>query len=182
MILSLKRRRPGEDIPARLYQLLVAQARHPALYTGYGVPDSVTGRFEMVVLHTVLLMHRLKGRPEPAGALSQDLLDAFAQSMDHGMREAGVGDLSVPKKMQRITEAFYGRLRAYDAALAQAGGEPLHQVLARNVFPDAPASTPDAQRLAAYMRAAAERLAATPDDAIFAGRLDLPDPEVIHAG
>ena len=118
MIFHLFRRTPQSDSIASLYGMIVAQARAPAFYQDYGVPDTVDGRFEMVVLHTVLVLRRLDAEPGPVRRLGQAVFDLFCRDMDASLREMGVGDLKVPREMRRIGEAFYGRKAAYEAALA----------------------------------------------------------------
>src|SRR5215471_10113734 len=117
MILKLFRRTPQEGTIACLYGTIVAQARLPAFYQIYGVPDTVNGRLEMIMLHTVLFLRRLESEAAPIRALGQGLFDRFCRDMDDSMREMGVGDLAVPRKMRRIGEAFYGRQAAYGVAL-----------------------------------------------------------------
>ncbi len=112
--------------------MIVAQARLPAFYERFGVPDTVNGRFDMVLLHLWLVLRRLRTGTEGT-ALAQALFDHFCSDMDDNLREMGVGDLSVPKRMVKFAEAFYGRTAAYDAAL-KADGSELAQALARNVL------------------------------------------------
>ncbi|MFK8251390.1 ubiquinol-cytochrome C chaperone family protein [Ancylobacter terrae] len=176
MILRLLRRRNARATIERLYGAIVARSRDPAFYTRYAVPDTVQGRFEMIVLHAFLLFHRLKSEPEERRELGQGVFDAFCRDMDANLREMGVGDLTVPKKMKRVGEAFYGRAGAYDAALADPEGAELAQALARNVYagtaePDAPAA------LAAYMKRAVDALAQEPFETFARGELPLPSPE-----
>lgn len=173
MILRLFRRTPREDTIAALYGAIVAQARAPAFYRLYGVPDTVNGRLEMVMLHAVLLLQRLE-REAALRALGQGLFDRFCRDMDDSMREMGVGDLAVPRKMRRIGAAFYGRQAAYRAALEAPDERALAAALERNVFAGA-AGGEAALRLAAYARAAAGRLAA--QDGFARGQLVFPDPE-----
>ena len=155
--------------------MIVAQARAPAFYQVYGVPDTVNGRLEMIMLHAVLFLARLEGEAEPVRRLGQDLFDAFCRDMDGSLREMGVGDLAVPRRMRRIAEAFYGRQAAYRAGLAAPDQRPLAAALARNVFAGAPA--PDgAARLAAYVRAAVGALAAQDAQAFRRTQVDFPDP------
>ena len=116
MIFKLFRRTPRDTI-ACLYGTIVAQARLPAFYQIYGVPDTVNGRLEMIMLHTVLFLRRLESEAVPIRALGQGLFDQFCRDMDDSMREMGVGDLAVPRNMRRIGEAFYGRQAAYRVAL-----------------------------------------------------------------
>ncbi|MFG1295966.1 ubiquinol-cytochrome C chaperone family protein [Xanthobacter variabilis] len=146
-------------------------------YTDFGVPDTLEGRFEMVLLHTILVCHRLKDGSEAERALSQEVFDTFASDMDRTLREMGVGDLSVPKKMKKIGGAFYGRAAAYDAALAAEDDILLAQALGRNILEvEDAADLPHA--LAGYVRATARSLAATSFDALARGELELPAPEL----
>lgn len=180
MILRLFRRTPARDATiASLYGTIVAQARLPAFYQIYGVPDTVNGRLEMIMLHIVLLLRRLEGEAVPLRSLGQALFDEFCRDMDESMREMGVGDLAVPKKMRRIGEAFYGRQAAYRAALDASEERPLAAVLQRNVFAGA-CEGGAAFRLAAYTREAARALAVQEDfaDACLA----FPDPERVCYG
>ena len=157
--------------------MIVAQARSPAFYRDYGVPDTVSGRFDMIVLHLVLVLRQLRQAPANVHPLGQQIFDRFCRDMDHNFREMGVGDLAVPKEMRRVAEAFYGRAAAYEAALD--GGDPavLVAALARNVF-DAGEPPLGARRLAAYMHQAARQLV-TQDPA--AGELKFPDPAAVSA-
>jgi cytochrome b pre-mRNA-processing protein 3 len=176
MILKLFRPTPREDTIACLYGTIVAQARLPAFYQIYGVPDTVNGRLEMIMLHIVLFLRRLESEALPIRALGQGLFDQFCRDMDDNMREMGVGDLAVPRSMRRIGEAFYGRQAAYRAALDAPDDEPLAAALRRNVFADG--SQPRvALRLAVYVREAVRRLAA--QDGFARARLAFPDPEQI---
>ena len=162
----------------RLYGGIVAQSRHADFYSRLGVPDTLEGRFEMVVLHTVLVCHRLKAGGKLEASLSQDVFDAFVADMDRTLREMGVGDLTVPKKMKKIGAAFYGRAAAYDAALAQDTDDALAGALARNILEtDGADGTDDrAKVLARYVRAAAAHLAQTPLEVLTRGELHLPAP------
>jgi cytochrome b pre-mRNA-processing protein 3 len=184
MIFRLFRRGPADGTIDALYGAIVAQARIPTFYLSYGVPDTAEGRFEMIVLHVALVCRRLGQRPaqgdeKPPGRnqlLSQQVFDMFCRDMDDNLREMGVGDLSVPKTMQKLGEAFYGRLKAYDLALG--GNDSLTEALARNVL-ERRESTASARRLAAYVAAAARLLDETPDAAFAAGAASFPAPEAI---
>ena len=113
--------RPARLAGEALYEAATHQARQPAFYARLQAPDTVEGRFELYTLHVVLLLHRLKGLDTGTAAIAQALFDAYLQALDDALREMGVGDLSVGKKMRKLGEAFYGRAKAYDAALAAAG-------------------------------------------------------------
>jgi cytochrome b pre-mRNA-processing protein 3 len=179
MILNLFRRTPREDTIAGLYGAIVAHARHPAFYRRFGVPDTANGRLEMIVLHMILVLSRLdelEAEGGRAGPVGQALFDHFCSDMDANLREMAVGDLAVPRKMKAIAEAFYGRKRAYAAAMTSPTDEPLATALSRNIYgADAPGSA-DADGMARYTREAARRLAVLEAPALLAGGLEFPDP------
>lgn len=161
-----------------LYGAIVAQARAPVFYARYGVPDTVSGRFDMIVLHLVLFLDRLGPEPAAVRGLGQRVFDRFCQDMDDQMRESGIGDLAVPKKMRGVAEAFYGRREAYSSALAAQDPGALREAVLRNVYASAEAPL-GAERLATYIREAVRGLAAQ-DAADFArSQLVWPDPEAV---
>ena len=192
MILPAFRSNPhGRTIHA-LYGMIVAQARSPAFYAGYGVSDTVQGRFDVIVLHLVLVLARLGRDHEPRlgpgrraepnrgrsleRTLGQGLFDAFCRDLDDNLREMGVGDLAVPREMRRFGEAFYGRQAAYREPLAAADDRELEKALARNIF-GAAGIGDGAARLARYARAAARTLDAAEEDALVEAKQIFPDPE-----
>jgi cytochrome b pre-mRNA-processing protein 3 len=152
-ILGMFRRRPHERAGFELYGAAVAAAREPALFERLGVPDTVEGRFDLVSLHVGLLIRRLRRDPDARGrALAQAVFDAMFADMDLNLREMGVGDLAVGKRVRQAWEAFHGRALAYEAALDSAEADALPEALARNVWRgEAPGSS--AARLAAIARA-----------------------------
>ena len=102
-----------------VYAQIVAKARQPWLYLSAGVPDTVTGRFDMITLHSFMLMEHLGGKGEAENRFSQQLFDEVFLDMDHSLREMGVGDLSVGKKIRKMSEVFYGACNGYRVALAE---------------------------------------------------------------
>jgi cytochrome b pre-mRNA-processing protein 3 len=169
MIMSLFRRSGAAPSVERVYADIVAAARAPALYRDLGVPDTVMGRFEALALHMSLALRRLKALPPPADSLSQELVDRFFADLDVALREIGIGDVSVPKKVKKLGAAFYGRLQAYDAALSEdAGAEDLEAAIARNVLekPDQPGL---ASALAGHVRRQATGLDRVAIDAFLNG-------------
>jgi cytochrome b pre-mRNA-processing protein 3 len=170
----LRSARPDRGIAQALYGASVAQARHPGFYTAFGVADTVAGRFEMVVLHLVLVLGRMETAGERGQALRQQLFDLFCVDMDRSLREMGVGDMSVPRRVRKMAQSAYGRLAAYGLGL-KAGDGSLVDAVARNVFPGA-AAPAGAAPLAAYMRAAAALLASQPAPELCAGRVSWPEP------
>lgn len=187
MILRFFRRNDGRETIQRLYGAIVAQSRDPVFYTEYGVPDSIAGRFEMILLHAFLLFHRLKNESEERRELGQRVFDAFCVDMDANLREMGVGDLTVPKKMKKVAEAFYGRVAAYDGALSEPapadggrGADALQDALLRNVFESDAAFAVQAASLAAFTRRAVAALATVPFETFAGGAFPLPpavDPQ-----
>jgi cytochrome b pre-mRNA-processing protein 3 len=166
----------ADPIIAALYGAIVAQARRPAFYRLYRVPDTVTGRLEMIIVHLDLVLQRLRDESVELRVLGQRLFDRFCTDMDDNMREMGVGDLAVPRKMRRIADAFYDRQRAYRIGFEAADDEQLAAALGRNVFAGE-VGTGQAKRLAAYARLAASHLVA--QNGFARGTLTFPDPECV---
>jgi cytochrome b pre-mRNA-processing protein 3 len=180
MILRLFRRVAENRTIASLYGMIVAQARSAAFYVDYEVPDTVQGRFDLIVLHLVLLLRRLarEDRRERDGhELGQRLFDAFCRDLDGNLREMGIGDLAVPKHMRRFGEAFYGRQAAYLAALETGDERDFENALARNIFPGSAGIDAKAIRLARYARAVVQELDAQENNALMRGDVAFPSPE-----
>ncbi len=176
MILRFFRRNDGGETIQRLYGAIVAQARNPAFYTDYDVPDTIEGRFEMILVHAFLLFHRLKDEGEERRSLGQKVFDAFCVDMDSNLREMGVGDLTVPKKMKRVAEAFYGRVGAYEAPLDARQADALGEAVLRNVYASRPETDLQAKALATYMIDAAGALKAIPFETFASGDFPAPSP------
>ena len=172
---------PRADTIQGLYGAIVAQGREPVFYADYGVADTPEGRFDMILLHLILLVRRLRREPPPVRALGQGVFDLFCRDMDHSFREMGIGDLAVPKHMRRVAEAFYGRATAYDAAIADADEEQLAAVLARNIFPRSSAPPAGARRLGRYVRRAIDELDRQDPGGFAQARVSFPDPGLIPA-
>ena len=81
------------------------------------MPDTLEGRFECLILHVILVLRRLNRLPEPAADVAQDLVNSVFLQLDSSLRESGIGDFGVPKRMKKLGAAFYGRAEGYDAAL-----------------------------------------------------------------
>jgi cytochrome b pre-mRNA-processing protein 3 len=157
---------PAHSGARLLYAQLVEQARAPMFYAAYGVPDSLDGRYEMLALHAFVVLRRLKRDDAPTGALAQALFDAMFADMDRSLREIGVSDLAVGKRVKEMARGLYGRIAAYEGGLADgvtAAGDPLAGALARNVYGTvAPPSAAVLDALARYVRQALERLEGVP--------------------
>lgn len=107
-------------------------ARDPYFYEYMMVPDTTEGRFDLLLVHIFLIIHRLK-TVEKGQEMGQALFDTAFQSIDQGYREIGVGDMGVPKRMKKLMLAFNGRMHAYDAAL-EADEDALKDALDRNIY------------------------------------------------
>jgi cytochrome b pre-mRNA-processing protein 3 len=181
MIFSLFKNDHLDDDTRTVYEAIVAQSRLPWLYRELGVPDSVTGRYYMVSLHMCLVLHGLRHTGEGPSKFSQTLFDLFFKVMDQSLREMGVGDVSVPKRIAKMGGAFYGLLAALTPRLDKADLEGLAEVLERNIFvagagernetmPDA-ISAADPIGLARYCLIQSAALAAQDENEIMSGRI-----------
>jgi cytochrome b pre-mRNA-processing protein 3 len=168
MFTRLLAKSPGRLAGERLHAAASAQARSEALYAVMGAPDTVEGRFELLTLHVILLVDRLKGQSGVAAQVRQTLFDAYISNLDGALREMGVGDLAVGKRMRKLGEAFYGRAQAYDDAFA-ALPDPsqLEALLRRTVF--AGSTDADAADLTAYATDCRQGLAAQDVAALLSG-------------
>jgi cytochrome b pre-mRNA-processing protein 3 len=158
---------PPKSTIEAIYGMIVAQARLPDFYRAYSVPDTVNGRFDMVLLHLWLVLRRIRGT-----AVAQGLFDRFCSDMDANLREMGVGDITVPRRMHKYAESFYGRMGAYDKALEE-GGNALTDALARNVLVGAESAA--AEPLAGYVLKAIRALDAYDVKQLEGGDWSFPD-------
>jgi cytochrome b pre-mRNA-processing protein 3 len=156
-LLGLFRRRPHERTGFELYAAAVGAARTPHFYAELGVPDTTAGRFELVSLHVGLLIRRLRAATDKtADALGQAVFDAMFADMDVNLREMGIGDLSVGKRVKMLWEGFHGRATSYAEALDQGDTAALAAALERNIWVKEPAPAGAALELARH----AERVSA----------------------
>ena len=177
MVLArLFRRKPFEREGYQLYGAAVAAARAPGYYLEYGVPDSLPGRFDLVGLHVALLIRRLRHDADVAGKdLAQAVFDAMFNDMDVSLREMGVGDMSIHRRVKTLWEAFNGRAQAYEAALDAGDATALAEVLLRNLWAEAaPGDATAPARLAARAMALDAALASREMAALRQGRLEFP--------
>lgn len=180
MVLArLFRRKPFLREGHELYTAAVGAARDPALYMALGAPDTLEGRFDLVCLHVGLLIRRLRLDPDPAGKdLAQAVFDAMFSDMDLNLREMGVGDMGIGKRVKRMWEAFHGRAVAYEAALEAGDEAALAEALLRNLWGGHEMDPPDAPRhLAARAFQLSAVLAAQEFSGLKAGRVVWPPME-----
>jgi cytochrome b pre-mRNA-processing protein 3 len=167
-----RRRNPDA---AKLYGAIVAQARLPVFYQSLEVPDTLEGRFLTLSMHLFAVLHRLKRGGPLARDLAQDLTDRFTADMETVLREIGVGDLGIPKKMRGLAASSAALLQAYEDALPAgeaAVAAALGQALPQRQRPSEAAS----RRLAHYLIALVHDLAAQSVAALDAGEVRFPDP------
>ncbi len=163
-----------------LYEAVVRQSRRPAFYRRWGVPDTPAGRFEMIALHAFLLLRRLKGDDPAGSALGQEVFDLMFADMDQSLREMGVGDIGVGKRVRRLAEGFYGRIAAYAGGLDSADPAVLAAALSRNLYAEAAAEDARPAAMANYTRGQAAALARQPLAKLRAGRVEFaPAPNEI---
>jgi Uncharacterized conserved protein len=176
MIFGLfRKKKQNQPIVDRQYASLTSAARDPFFYTDLGVPDTVMGRFEMLSIAMILFFRRTAKSEVSGQELAQEIVDAFFQDIDHSIRELGIGDQGVPKRMKKLAGMFYGRLESYAAALDAGDREALAVALARNVHPQV-TDAPPMDGLAAWMIRSEELLADVTEDEIARGAALLPPP------
>lgn len=162
----------NREVIERLNAAVVGATQAPAFYRDGGVPDTFNGRFEMLVVHAALGLRRLRAAPDPAPVMAQALVDLLFRNLDPALRELGVGDMAVPKRMKALAEGFLGRSVAYERALDARDDAVLRAALSRNIY----AGGEPPAGLLPYVKAAAALLEDTPAAALAEGLLPFPDP------
>jgi cytochrome b pre-mRNA-processing protein 3 len=170
-----RRRAKERQAVAGLYAAMVEQARLPTFYADLGVPDTIDGRFDLLVLHAWLVMQRLDDEPD-SGPVKQDLFDTMFAHLDLTVREMGAQDLGVGRRIKRMAEGFHGRAMALREAWLSGDPAKLQDALARNVFGKATPTPQAVSVLARYVGDLAARLSATPSAALMAGKIAWPTP------
>jgi len=165
------RRPSNRPVIDRLHGEIVAAARNPVLFSDFGIADTFEGRFEAVVVHAWLVLRRLRALPQPAPDAAQDLTDAVFRHFEAALRQMGVADATVPKRMKGLAEAFLGRSLVYDRALEK-GAADLADALKRNVYN----GSGDGEKLAAYVMSADAHLANSTLDSLLRGPVPFPNP------
>jgi len=181
-VFGLLRRPQYERIGFQLYGAAVGAAREPFHYAVLQVPDTLDGRFDLVGLHTCIVIRRLRLMPKPGPELAQAVFDAMFSDMDVNLRELGVSDLSVGKRVRAMWEAFHGRALAYESALAAADIDALADALRRNVWRGAPPEGRSPDRLAQIAVAQDSYVAGQENAKLLQGLVAfLPPSEVVSA-
>ena len=156
-LMSLFGRAESKDSAEDAYRIVLGRSREPWFYTELEVPDSVDGRFEMLVLHAFLVLHRLKGEPGTS-AFGQQLFDVMFDDLDLTLREMGAGDMGVGKRVKAMVQAFYGRVAAYDPAMSGETADGLSEALVRNLYRTGAPAAESVARMAGYVRGQAAHL------------------------
>jgi cytochrome b pre-mRNA-processing protein 3 len=174
---GLFNRNRNKPLIDKLHGEIMAGVLNPALYLTCGVPDTFEGRFEMLVFHGALTTRRMEALAAPGPDLAQDVTDAIFRYLDVMLREMGVGDTTVPKKMKKHAESYAGRAFSYRTALDAKDEDALRLALARNVYGDeAQASSAHAKRLASYAMAVVSTLGQYELDHFLSGQIGYPNP------
>jgi cytochrome b pre-mRNA-processing protein 3 len=175
-------RRASKALIEQILGEIVAAARRPALYEALGAPDRIDGRFELLTLHAGLVLRRLAGLGGLADGIAQDLVNSVFTHFDDTLREMGLSDIAVAKRLKAMGSAFYGRNAAYAAALDDGSAADLAAALARNVYGAAGSEAgPRAEALAHHVASLDAALAAIPIEAFATGHFRFP-PGLIAAG
>lgn len=166
----IRARRRHRDQAHAAYHKIVEAARTPRIYTEWGVADSFDGRFDSVALHAFLVLRRIRAEGPEWAAFGQALFDLMFKDFDQVLREQGVGDMGVGKRVKQMVEAFYGRVIAYEDALQSGGRDELKAAIKRNLYRDAATADDSLQPVCDYILAANDYLAETRIEDIAAGR------------
>lgn len=169
----------------QIYAAIVAQARNEALYLGLAVPDTVHGRFEMIVAHLALVLGRLQSGDDAEPEAGRAMLEAFVADMDDTCRRLGIGDMGVPRHVKKAAAAVIERGQTYAVAMSHAPtpeGDPLAEVLVGHVWGGSAPEDHVSRGLAAYLRSTASAVSELSVADIVAGKLNFPDPVAVASG
>ena len=156
---------------------MVAKARDPAFYATLAVPDTVNGRFDMLVIHAMLVLRRLRGGGVNADQTGKALLELLFKDMDQSLREMGVGDMGIGRHIKRMAKALFGRAEAYEAGL-DGDTAALTAILIENLYRQTEPAADHVEQMADYVRRAAAHVGRESAEEILAGRLDFDVPVV----
>ncbi len=178
MLSRIRERRDNRELAGRLHERLVEQSRLAPFYAEFGVPDTMLGRYEMVCLHAYLVLTRMKREGDRGKRVAQTLHNKLFDDFDIALREVGLGDMGIGKRIKKLARNLHGRISAYDAGLA-AGDRELGDALRRNMYASAEPTDEEVSGMIDYVRAARREIDGCPGDALFEGRPAFVDPAVV---
>ena len=176
-----RRAGPADDVTLRLYGTVVEKARDPAFYARLAVPDTVNGRYDMMVIHTMLILRRLRGQGAAADMTGKALLELLFKDMDRSLREMGVGDMGIKHHIKRMAKAMFGRAEAYEAGL-DGDAAALNSALKENLYRQSQANMDQIARMADYLRRAALHVNTESVAEIMTGVVNLNVPVLLETG
>ncbi len=165
------RSRTGKTATA-LYGSIVTQARDRTLYARDGVPDTMEGRFGVIVVHMFLVLERIRQEGSKGADLARALLETFVTDMDDSMREIGIGDMGVPRRVKKAAAALHEQIEVYRAAMAATSDVALEAAIERYILFNS--GTGDAPAIARHIRQSALNLGQQCWNDLSAGRPDFP--------
>jgi cytochrome b pre-mRNA-processing protein 3 len=175
MLNWIRERKHRREHAAKLLDVIIAQARQPVFYAEYGVPDTMLGRYEMVCLHAYLVLHRLKRLGGQGPWIAQTLHDQIFDNFEIALREVGVGDMGIGKRIKKLARNLHGRISAYERALAS-GDADMAAALRRNLYASAEPTEPEVTAMIAYIRSARAAVEACASEDFWNGRPLFPAP------
>lgn len=152
----LKKKDRKQTAAFELYTAMVTQARQPDFYAKLGVPDTLEGRFDLILVHAFILFRRLKA-DDGDRDLAQHIFDVMFADLDQNMREMGVGDVGILKRIRKMSESYHGRIVAYEEGV-QSGAAELAAALNRNLYADCDASDAQLMAMVGYVHDALTKL------------------------
>ncbi|WP_342344540.1 ubiquinol-cytochrome C chaperone family protein [Thalassospira tepidiphila] len=152
----LKKKDRKQTAAFELYTAMVTQARQPDFYAKLGVPDTLEGRFDLILVHAFILFRRLKA-DDGDRDLAQHIFDVMFADLDQNMREMGVGDVGILKRIRKMSESYHGRIVAYEEGV-QSGAAELAAALNRNLYADCDASDAQLMAMVGYVHDALAKL------------------------
>jgi cytochrome b pre-mRNA-processing protein 3 len=165
------RPKPHKEAARRLYEAVVRRAREQVFYTQLGVADTLEGRFDMVALHAFLILHRLKSDHGSTNQLAQAFFDLMFADMDQNLRELGVGDMSIGRRIRKMAERFYGRVAAYESGLQTSDNTALQDALDRNLYREVTTNGRELAVMASYIREQVRALDSRSTDDLLSGEV-----------
>ena len=166
-----------KEAAEKIYDAIVAQSRNPAFYLRCGVPDTLSGRFDMLVIHMFVVLQILKLGGREGQLLAQEIVEAFIREMDTMVRDLGVSDRNVPKEVRKIAQLFYGQLLAYSTALQRNDTKGLASEVWKSFQSGEGAASASiaADSISTYMRQAIKNIQEMPLNMLLQGNIRFPE-------